>query len=123
MKRASMRSSDARSRAACTAARGEVDAGDGGAHPRPGERVEAEVTLEVEESLAGDVSDFRELDGEEAAPARTEGRHVIEGGGYVEGHDLVPVRAVGFDMVVALRHFLDSWLLDLTRTRYMVPNL
>ncbi len=85
---------------------GEVDARHGRAPAGPGERIETEVALEVQQRLATHVANLLELDAVEAGAAGAQLGKVrgIEVGGGVDRRDLVPVAAVGFDEVLVIGH-------------------
>ena len=74
--------------------RREVQTGDLGALPRPGQRVEPEVALEVDEGATGDVGEFLALERTESGSAREECRDVVEVARDVDGDPLVPHRPV-----------------------------
>jgi hypothetical protein len=69
---------------------GEVEADDRRAAARPGERVEAEVALEVDEALARDVPRLLDLERVERAPPGPEALDVVEAAGSVNRDALVP---------------------------------
>src|SRR5689334_236652 len=56
----------------------EVDTGDRGAEPRPGQRVQPEMALQVEQALPGDVAKGLDLIRADPEPAFAEPRDVIE---------------------------------------------
>ena len=78
---------------------GEVDAGCLRSETRPRHGVHPEVTLEVEERLAGYVADLTALNVGERYLAPLESFHVVEGGCRVYGGAFVPVGAVGLQVV------------------------
>jgi hypothetical protein len=79
----------------------EVGAGDPGSPPDPGECVQPEVALQVEQVLAGDVADLLDQQREQvvAAPGLP-AVDVVERRADVDGRPLVPEGAVGGDMRV-----------------------
>ena len=71
-----------------------VDAGDNRPPPRPGERVEAEVTLQVEKPLSRHVTDLLDVHPVQSTAARLERLDAIEVATQVHPGRLVPVDPV-----------------------------
>ena len=75
---------------------GEVEARNVRSPARPRQRVEAEVTLEMQEVATGDVTDLVELDGPQRALSGAEAVDVVELRCDVQWCALVPLQPVGF---------------------------
>jgi hypothetical protein len=73
---------------------GEVEADDRRAAARPGERVEAEVALEVDKALARDVADLLDRERVQRAPSGPEALDVVEAAGGMDRDALVPPGAI-----------------------------
>src|SRR5262249_52559750 len=94
----------------------EVEPGHRGAAPGPAQRVQADMTHQVQQTLAGYITDLVGLERAQHVPAGQDAVHVVEGAGGVQRHPLVPVRPVEVPPVALRGHFggsgclHDCWL-------------
>ncbi len=75
----------------------DVGAGNDRAEPRPRQGVDPEVALQVEQRLAGDITDQLDLVGSKAHAARPECREVVEVARGVDRRPGIPKRSIGFE--------------------------